>query len=259
MEETREKSRLRLKIDSTLDSMEELLAGPRAARLAVGVIAVIVALFVGSVAIYDSWVGHRERTGGPDYPVGTHLPNNDSPEAKAKTETATKYMDHVNFHYVRADLKDGKVFYDDSEAGKLEVRYYDSDKCLWVYRKKGNDIIQEFVPNASGPESIIKNAWKLIPKLDLGLDAATDPNVVEASFNPTQSQAAPVPSAHLLTAQYGQCLNPHPGPFNWWWGPPQGCWVPMYRQWGDGCQHYQLYNSCAGIWDAQIHWAACRH
>lgn len=55
----------------------------------------------------------------------------------------------------------------------------------------------------------------------------------------------------------GSCLNPHPGPFNSWYGPANGCWAPFWRHWGDGCTHYQMYNTCNGQWDPQIHWTFC--
>jgi hypothetical protein len=55
----------------------------------------------------------------------------------------------------------------------------------------------------------------------------------------------------------GSCANPHAGPFNNWWGPANGCWAPLWRQWRDGCTHYQMYNTCNGQWDPQIHWTFC--
>jgi hypothetical protein len=65
--------------------------------------------------------------------------------------------------------------------------------------------------------------------------------------------AAPVAAA-------GQCLNPHPGTFEWWWGPPvDACWSPMYRRFPDGCVHLQMYNRCANAWDQRIQWQVCVH
>jgi hypothetical protein len=69
----------------------------------------------------------------------------------------------------------------------------------------------------------------------------------------------PAPSPALKPeAVQGLCANPHPGNFTWWWGPPADqCWSPMYRRFGDGCTHYQLYNRCANAWDGRIFWVAC--
>ena len=33
---------------------------------------------------------------------------------------------------------------------------------------------------------------------------------------------------------------------------------PMYRQFQDGCTHYQIYNRCANAWDARIYWTTCQ-
>ncbi len=64
-------------------------------------------------------------------------------------------------------------------------------------------------------------------------------------------------SLSQLRPVQGSCLNPHPWPFGSWWGPANGCWIPLFRRWNDGCQHYQMYNTCAGQWDPQIHWTFC--
>jgi uncharacterized protein YeaO (DUF488 family) len=74
--------------------------------------------------------------------------------------------------------------------------------------------------------------------------------------------AAPGPVAG---APVGNCLNPHPGAFRSWYGEKNGCWVAVYRQWPDGCTHYQWYNACNGIWDAypngapKVYWTSCVH
>jgi hypothetical protein len=53
------------------------------------------------------------------------------------------------------------------------------------------------------------------------------------------------------------CLNPHPWAFRTWWGSANGCIAPFYRQWADGCTHYQIYNACNGMWDPNIYWTFC--
>jgi len=61
------------------------------------------------------------------------------------------------------------------------------------------------------------------------------------------------------SAQSGNCINPHPGEFKYWWGTPTDkCNSPMYRQFQDGCTHYQIYNRCANAWDARIFWTTCQ-
>ena len=61
------------------------------------------------------------------------------------------------------------------------------------------------------------------------------------------------------------CLNPHPGDYSTSYGPHNGCWVQVWRQFKDGCQHYQWFNTCANVWDVnrdgspRVYWSQCRH
>ena len=64
----------------------------------------------------------------------------------------------------------------------------------------------------------------------------------------------------------GRCLNPHPGQFRWWYGQARDqCWVEVWRQWPEGCTHWQLFNRCTGWWDAdqygnaKVFWTCCQH
>jgi hypothetical protein len=51
----------------------------------------------------------------------------------------------------------------------------------------------------------------------------------------------------------------HPGPFDTKYGPKQGCWVPVWRIWRDGCTQVQMYDACHGTWDAAVKWTTCNH
>lgn len=61
------------------------------------------------------------------------------------------------------------------------------------------------------------------------------------------------------------CLNPHPGAFRWWYGEQKGEWVQVWRQWPEGCLHYQLFHPKSGTWDSnpdgtpRVHWRCCTH
>jgi hypothetical protein len=61
------------------------------------------------------------------------------------------------------------------------------------------------------------------------------------------------------------CLNPHPGSFNTSYGTRNGCWVQVWRNFPDGCVHYQWFNSCGNVWDnnpdgtPRVYWTQCRH
>ncbi len=119
--------------------------------------------------------------------------------------------------------------------------------------------------NASGRTSVPKQ-----PGNALGRAGATpfgDPDREDSLFGEHRSsrsmntalqsvQAGVLDDPHLRPVQ-GSCANPHAGPFNGWYGPANGCWAPFWRQWRDGCTHYQMYNTCNGQWDPQIHWTFC--
>jgi len=67
-------------------------------------------------------------------------------------------------------------------------------------------------------------------------------------------------TGHLLRVQGpGRCLNPHPGQFRFWYGQQDGCIVQVWRQWPDGCTHFQWFNNCSKSWDPQIYWTYCVH
>jgi hypothetical protein len=70
------------------------------------------------------------------------------------------------------------------------------------------------------------------------------------------------PSATTLRSPQecgGHCLNPHPGQFRSWYGQANGCWVQVWRQWPEGCTHYQMFNTCNNYFDPQIYWTCCVH
>jgi hypothetical protein len=62
-----------------------------------------------------------------------------------------------------------------------------------------------------------------------------------------------------------RCLDPHPGAFQSWNGQQNGCWIQVWRRWPEGCQHYQWFNTCNGVWDSypngapKVAWTCCVH
>ncbi len=63
----------------------------------------------------------------------------------------------------------------------------------------------------------------------------------------------------VILSAAGQCLFPHPGVPTLRYGPKDGCWVPVWRIFKDGCTYVQMLDSCHGIWDSNIKWTACFH
>jgi hypothetical protein len=74
-----------------------------------------------------------------------------------------------------------------------------------------------------------------------------------------------VPVAQAQQACQRGCLNPHPGEFRWWYGQRSGDWVEVWRQWPEGCTHFQMFNVQTRAWDsnpdgsAKVRWTCCVH
>ena len=133
----------------------------------------------------------------------------------------------------------------------LHYRYFETtDKCLYVNRKEGGVNHYQWLrdPNYHKHDvDKVRSASLPQPSGSTVSSSANNPaqRILEAmvptaqaseqTYLPLQSPAEPV--------QANYCVNPHPGTFRYWWGPPvDACNSPMYRQFGDGCIHYQLYN-----------------
>jgi hypothetical protein len=128
------------------------------------------------------------------------------------------------------------VFEDAVFGGRIEVDYFPSDGCLLV-RVPGRQ--PQWVPRSNignddeAPQARL--SWLLA-----GLSGLERPCLVEG------------------------CWNPHPGEFETWLGDWEQEWVPVYRQWPDGCRHYQMRRR-DGLWhtDAKgfpiVCWTRCVH
>jgi hypothetical protein len=57
----------------------------------------------------------------------------------------------------------------------------------------------------------------------------------------------------------------HAGNPKQWDGGKQGCWQQKFREWPDGCRHYQWFNTCSNVWDVdpdgtpRLYWTVCKH
>jgi hypothetical protein len=160
------------------------------------------------------------------------------------------------------------------KKGETFATYFDSDGCIAIGRP---GVPLPYQPN---PQSILE--WSLgpdkrpvsnPPPLATPINATNTP----AESGPTTSTGPSPPEAFqesaavevvrrgeagrapkLLRVQGGCWDNgAHPWQFHTWWGPANGCWAPLYRQWNDGCTHYQMFNACSGQWDPRITWTFC--
>lgn len=153
------------------------------------------------------------------------------------------------------------TIYNEPDKGSLKYSLYD-DYTVLITR------------TSAGPQPIVINTWVPNPP-------ATD--AAPPSLPPTLSQESPrngdnaggpllgqISFTSLILSEspaspQGQCLNPHPGQFRSWYGEKNGCWVAVYREWQDGCTHYQWYNACYNYWDThpngapKVYWTRCVH
>jgi len=148
-----------------------------------------------------------------------------------------------------------------SDDNYLGYKYYEkTDRCVFVIRKEDGKTSSHWLRDpelraaalAGRQETHAANPAP--PSLD-GVGRLFDALVPSA-------EAATLPGSplqsHLQPVQTGCVAGTHPGQFTWWWGTPEDqCWVPMYRQWKDGCKHYQRFNKCSNAWDDTIHWVSC--
>jgi hypothetical protein len=135
-------------------------------------------------------------------------------------------------HFTEKPAYDSKVYED--KSGDLSIKVFSSDGCLHVTRTSVNPGVQPLLRWVLNPSSVPKDSPPTPKQADLSL-----------SFK------------HEALA--GNCLNPHPGQFRFWSNNQNGCWQQVWRQWPDGCEHYQFYNTCYGYFDPQVHWTLCYH
>ena len=141
-------------------------------------------------------------------------------------------------------------------------RYYSrTDHCLYIRRHTGDSDLTQWVsdPNyhqhsthSTGRAAALRTDTEAPIRRPVGLALA---GLVPTLLAATAPETTPPVE---MVGQGGSCINPHPGTFRYWWGQPiDQCNSPMYRQFADGCIHYQVYNRCANAWNSQINWTAC--
>ena len=133
----------------------------------------------------------------------------------------------------------------------LFYKYYaKTDRCMFVRRVEPGYDLTQWIRDPSYHEHDVDKKSDAAPRaqsFDLG----------GRVFAVASAQTLARPPV-VAAAQANTCLNPHPGQFRYWWGQPiDQCNSPMYRQFTDGCMHYQVYNRCANAWDSRIFWTVC--
>ncbi len=176
-------------------------------------------------------------------------------------EDAEHYKYHQDHPEDNPDLTQIAKFDDKND---ISFKFYaKTDKCVWVLRHENGVPVSQYVKDPAYRDGVAlpphsASAGKL-PNSDRPPER---PSLFDALVPTAEAAQVEFPKgmdeAHLHEVQAGCVNGQHPGPFNWWWGPPQDqCWSPMFRQWRDGCTHYQMFNRCANAWDGRIVWTAC--
>jgi len=173
----------------------------------------------------------------------------------AVNQDTSTYTNAVNaekkFH--EKDQSGHRILVHHDQRGDIVATYFDSDGCIAIARPGSAPTYSPYAKGivdwSLGPDKKPASSPPTTPLASRRVRRET-PHVELASMTlaPHKPQAQPVQAG---------CMNPHPWAFKSSWGPANGCWAPQYRQWNDGCQHYQMYNACTGAWDPQIHWIKC--
>jgi len=156
------------------------------------------------------------------------------------------------------------------QAPAWHNRHSGQDDPPWVYIDSGdqteNFIKYKFFRKSDGCVNVVRSQqgiptdqWIVKPGPPPNLHADASPDSKHGAEATHSMMPVTLPFIATLHAA-GQCLNPHPGAFESWWGRPEDdCWAPMYRRFADGCEHLQRYNRCANAWDQRIQWQKCVH
>jgi hypothetical protein len=130
--------------------------------------------------------------------------------------------------------------YVDSD-GLFAIRTF-ADKCVVIQRKI---------------------AGRVMTKLVLDLDRVSH---LQTDARPPTVWRSLVQVIEPTLAAQGRCVSGnHAGQFTTRYGTRDGCRVQVWRTFGDGCRHYQMFDSCSGYWDTnpdgspKVSWTKCVH
>jgi hypothetical protein len=163
----------------------------------------------------------------------------------------------------------------------IKLDYYESDGCILVTRESpGKPKTQHWVLDLSrvsmpapppaqntGAKSSVPITRSAAETLLAELEVPPPPGHVtsgEGGRRDDRSLAELLEADHNLQLKPvqmagGHCINPHPGRYNQWYGQVNGCFVQVWRQWPDGCTHFQWFNRCLNYFDPAINWSRCVH
>jgi len=212
--------------------------------------------------------GGGHYTGGvPGLPdPGRPAADNSNPQNKEAAHQAAEYDAANGYHFEHVSDENPRelsIGTDTNVDNYLHYRYFEkTDKCIWINRREGGVDHKQWIKdplNHLHDVDTRENVELERSSEVLSASPRTNPPKVFGNLIPAASAQAWVPNeSYLEPVQANFCVNPHPGTFKFWWGQPfDACNSPMYRQFADGCIHYQVYNRCANSWDGRIFWTFC--
>jgi hypothetical protein len=201
---------------------------PRWMRTAVSILLILSALGYGGIKIFDHLEADKVRI---------------SPAALAQMQEAQK-------HLGEKPLTEVVLFEDGVRGSTVTVRLYKSDLCVAQERRGTGglrslhfNVDPDRLPPPPEADGQLHNARR-------GDGSTRQQGVSLAGLGLPLGGGCPNPT--------GRCVHPHAGNFQTWAGQRQGCWVQVWRRFGDCCQHYQWLNDCYNVW-GDLHWTYCVH
>jgi len=185
-------------------------------------------------------------------------PQNQEADHKA-AEDAEAYKWHFN-HQSEDNPPEMAIGSDTDARNYIHYRFFEkTDRCVFVKRRAdGNDLTQWVRDPKHHMHDFDSHGHTAAQATDMSTPSLASAFLLD-SFAPVLSAASLPTTSMAEGGASGNCVNPHPGEFKYWWGTPTDkCNSPMYRQFQDGCVHYQIYNRCANAWDARIFWTTCQ-
>lgn len=155
-------------------------------------------------------------------------------DLKAVNRDMAFQVDEYGRHAMEDPIKHEAL--EDADGGLL-LRVY-TDHCVLIQRRTRDGMLTKLVPD-----------------------------LARSRVRAESRQVPPPPSWSILptVSAQGRCWNPHPGPFTWWYGGRRGDWVEVWRQWPDGCRHFQMMHVPSGAWatnpdgSPSVNWITCVH
>jgi hypothetical protein len=199
-------------------------------------------------------------TASPPYTNGvpaTHVASNKLPQNLEANRSATEDLAAYKYHFPDKQTPEMSIL-DQDKDHFIHYKFYSSDRCLWIERQWDGVNSQQWLRDPEHNLHDVQAASSARKDVDVAI-AASNPeyNDLITIMDTLGKLRTVFATPHVPPAQAG-CVNPHPGQFRYWWGYPlDNCNSPMFRQFSDGCTHYQVYNRCANAWDGRIFWTYC--